>query len=575
MRFIFTFIISVICIQLTSAQIETISTKDTTRYTEKEAFDEEKFINASSLRLANKTKEAIPILQGLIKENKTEPAYYYELARNYYLDKNFDFALTNASKAVSLAPDNLFYSIYEAEVFEKQGNSRMAAEKFEIIVSKYPRVEEYWLKLSKLYNDSDEKDKAIEAYDRMVGIFGVKEEILYRKFQTQIEANDIQDAVKTLEQLVSQFPENLMFKNTLASVYKMDGREADSQRLYQEILATDPTNARANVAMAEGLKSEEDDAKYLISILTVIENPSINLDSKIEGFLPYINKYIDNQDSSMVKPLADIAGALVRVHPQEPKAWAVAGDIRLHLGDYTQALTAYDESLKLTQRVYAVYEQKMLLLTYLKKYDALADFANMALDIYPNQLNNFINLAYAELKMGHPEKAISALSTAEPMTTKNHLQAAVINALLGISYTALNDKSNAETFLQKADLLSKGNVNSMGQVAGMLAEFGIRLDLAKIKIEAVNSKENKDPFTAATASLIDFKEKNFISALKWINASISYGGLKYPAIAEQAGDVYFMSKNVSKAIEYWTLAKSMGVISPQLDKKLSSKTYTP
>lgn len=161
-----------------SAQIETISTKDTTRYSEKQAMEEEKFIAATAFRLANKTKEAIPLLQELIKNNKTEPTFYYELARTYYLDKQYDDALTNASKSVSLDPANLYYAIFEAEILEKQGNAEMAASKYETIISKHPRVEEYWLKMAKLYNAAAMPVKSIETFERMGNTFGFSEEIL-------------------------------------------------------------------------------------------------------------------------------------------------------------------------------------------------------------------------------------------------------------------------------------------------------------------------------------------------------------------------------------------------------------
>ena len=212
--------------------------------------EEEKFIAATAFRLANKTKEAIPLLQELIKNNKTEPTFYYELARTYYLDKQYDDALTNASKSVSLDPANLYYAIFEAEILEKQGNAEMAASKYETIISKHPRVEEYWLKMAKLYNAAAMPVKSIETFERMGNTFGFSEEILFRKFRAQSEAGDLNAAVLTLEQLVKSFPDNLQAKNTLASIYKSDGREEDAKELYSEVLQSDPTNANANIALA-------------------------------------------------------------------------------------------------------------------------------------------------------------------------------------------------------------------------------------------------------------------------------------------------------------------------------------
>jgi Flp pilus assembly protein TadD len=93
-----------------SAQIETISTKDTTTYSEQEVKGEERLINAISLRLTGKSKDAIPILKGLIKENKSE-SVYYELARALFVEKDYDNAQLNAKKATILDKENLFINI--------------------------------------------------------------------------------------------------------------------------------------------------------------------------------------------------------------------------------------------------------------------------------------------------------------------------------------------------------------------------------------------------------------------------------------------------------------------------------
>lgn len=554
-------------------QIETISTKDTTTYSEKEALDEEKFVQATTLRLAGKTKEAIPILQGLIKANKSEPAYYYELARTQFLDKDYDNALINAGKAVSQDKDNLFYAIFEAQIYEKQGNAEMAAVKYEAIVTKHPRVEEYYIKLARLYGDAGTPEKSIDVMDRMMAVLGESEEALFRKFQVQLESDRVEDALTTLQYLVRMAPGNTFYKERLAGAYARQGKKDEAAVLYREILAIDPTNARANMALAEDQPQGTTEGKKLSSIMAFIENDQVPIDQKISEVLGFVNKYIQDQDTSLAGPLGEIAAAFVRTHPGEAKAWALAGDIRLHIGDYQAALSSYDEALKLTKKVYAVYEQKMLILTYLKRYEELTAFANEALDLYPNQLNNYISLAYGQLKTGQAEEALSTLSTAGLMASDNHPQSALIATMSAIACSALNQRDNADKYFTKADQMSKGNITAMSQMAGMLAEFGVRLDMARTKIEAATVRDSNDPFSAATASLIDFKEKNYNSALKWMETSIRNDGLKYPSIAEQAGDIYFMIKNQAKAVEYWTLAKKMGVSSSVLDKKITSRAY--
>ncbi len=113
----------------------------------------------------------------------------------------------------------------------------------------------------------------------------------------------------------------------------------------------------------------------------------------------------------------------------------------------------------------------------------------------------------------------------------------------------------------------------MMQVATVLGDFDIRPDIAKSKIADTSLQDVTDPFQLATVAMVYFRTKDYTSALKWIEKAIARGGLKYPSITEQAGDILYMAKKAEQAIEYWKQAKKMGVSSSVLDRKISNRTY--
>jgi tetratricopeptide (TPR) repeat protein len=556
-----------------SAQIETISTKDTTTYSEQEVKGEERLINAISLRLTGKSKDAIPILKGLIKENKSESVYYYELARALFVEKDYDNAQLNAKKATILDKENLFYPIFEAQIYETQKNPLMASEIYEQIIANHPRVEEYYIKLSRLYSDAGMPDKSIETIDRMMSQFGESEESLFRKFQIQLNAEKTEDALSTLRHLVTIAPDNLFYKERLAGAYQYMGRKNDALNLYKEILAIDPNNARANVAMTELNSPQSPEGLKLTSIIGLVSSNNVSIDQKVNEIIPFLDKYIQLGDTSLITPLNKISEILVSTHPNEAKAWALSGDIRLHLGNYPQALQAYNHSIELNKTVYSIYDQKLLILNYLKKFDEMKIFANQTLDIFPNKLNVYINLAYAQIKTDEISNALSTLQNAELMASDSQPQAAIIAVLFTIAHSIAKNKEESEKYLLKAESLSTNNTDLKSQVAGLLTEFGIKLSFARKIMDQVVIYRPNDPFVNATVATIEFKDKNYTSALKWVEEAIKDNGLRYPSIAELAGDVFFMSKNAVKALEYWNLAKEMGVQDSTLDKKIATKSY--
>lgn len=558
---------------VTPAQIETISTKDTTTYSEKQAMAEDRFVQATSLRLIGKSKEAIPILQELIKQDKSEASYYYELARSLFVEKDYDNALMNANKAVSLDKGNLFYALFEAQIYEKQSNPAIAAEKYEAIITAHPRVEEYYIKLARLYFDAGLPLKSSDALDRMMQVLGESEEGLYRRFQAEYESGNIDACITTLKRLADIAPENIYYKERLAWAYEYNGQKDAAVGIYKEILKVDPTNARANIAMAENKTPELAQGEKLSSIMGFVKNPDIPLDRKVNEIIHFLDLYIQSRDTGLVSPLDSVATHLPTLYSGDPKAWALSGDIKLHIGQYLSALVFYDNALAMTKKVYAIFDQKMLILKYLKRYNELRITAETALDVFPNQIGAYINLAYAQVKLGKAQEAIFTLSTAELMIRDTDPHASLIAALMAVAYHDVADKVKEDLYIEKADRLSKNGPQAMMQVATVLGDFDIRPDIAKSKIADTSLQDVTDPFQLATVAMVYFRTKDYTSALKWIEKAIARGGLEYPSITEQAGDILYMAKKAEQAIEYWKQAKKMGVSSSVLDRKISNRTY--
>jgi hypothetical protein len=76
----------------------------------------------------------------------------------------------------------------------------------------------------------------------------------------------------------------------------------------------------------------------LTSIIGLVSSNNVSIDQKVNEIIPFLDKYIQLGDTSLITPLNKISEILVSTHPNEAKAWALSGDIRLHLGDYPQAL---------------------------------------------------------------------------------------------------------------------------------------------------------------------------------------------------------------------------------------------
>jgi tetratricopeptide (TPR) repeat protein len=70
-----------------------------------------------------------------------------------------------------------------------------------------------------------------------------------------------------------------------------------------------------------------------------------------------------------------------------------------------------------------------------------------------------------------------------------------------------------------------------------------------------------------------FKQKKYSEAKIWAEKSITNGGSVNSTILEHYGDILFKNGEVTKALEYWQKAKSLGSESLLLERKINDKVY--
>lgn len=102
-------------------------------------------------------------------------------------------------------------------------------------------------------------------------VLGESEEGLYRRFQAEYESGNINACITTLKRLAEIAPDNIYYKERLAWAYEYNGQKDAAVGIYKEILKVDPTNARANIAMAENKTPELAQGEKLSSIMGFVK----------------------------------------------------------------------------------------------------------------------------------------------------------------------------------------------------------------------------------------------------------------------------------------------------------------
>ena len=128
-------------------------------------------------------------------------------------------------------------------------------------------------------------------------------------------------------------------------------------------------------------------------LLALLGRSDVDIDLKIGKILPMVQDIARSQDQGKVGRAVQMARELQRVHPDEAKAAALLADIYFQSGQLNEAADAYIATLKLEDNLYAVWEQLLGTLYMANRTVELREYAEEALDLYPNRPGIYVHYA--------------------------------------------------------------------------------------------------------------------------------------------------------------------------------------
>ena len=540
------------------------------RYTESDVNLEKVFIEANRERLLENYDNAEALYKEVLKRDRDNDAAAYELARIYDLKTEEDKAIKSIKTAIELAPNNLWYKKFLADVYQKIGRHKEAADVYETLVELEPFKQEYYFKWAYFLVRAGEIDKAVKVYDELEKKVGINEDIARRKHSLYLGSGNSKKAAKELERLVETFPNSVSYRHLLADFYEQVGEKEKAKAVYREILSIDPDNAKASLALA-GNSKNRDELKYLESLKPIFSQEGVDLDLKISRLFPFISKVADTQDKELATAALELTRILENVHSEEAKVFSAAGDLLYHSNQLEPAYEKYKQTLALDETVFSVWENLLYIQLELENYKALKKDSEAAMDIFPNKAIVYYLNGLALNELDEQEDAQDMLEQALMMSGNNGRLKFDIQTRLGLVLNAQKRYKEADAAFDAAMQLNGDSPELLNNYSFVLAERGEDLAKAKEMIEKANKLLPGVPDYEDTYGWVLYKMRNFEDAQKWLEKAIKSSKESDPEILEHYGDVLYQLGDVDQAIQYWTKSQSKGNKSTLIEKKIADR----
>ena len=278
-------------------------------------------IEAKKEAITGNVKGAEEMLRRYVGNYPDDPVGYFELARIESVQKNLEEAVRHGREATRLDPDNKWYALFLAELFQGTANFKEAIEIYRDVVEKEPDNLDYLYQLAALYLQVEKFGDAIRVYDRIEEKAGVSEDISIQKEKIYLHQDDLAGAEKEIRNLIVAFPAESRYQSILAEFYMANNMPAKAMEVYKTIARMDPENAYIHMSMADYYRKAGNKEKAYEELKLGFANPNLDVDTKVNILLSFYNVNQIYNDLSAIPRGNEfvIGGQVVGVRPTVTK----------------------------------------------------------------------------------------------------------------------------------------------------------------------------------------------------------------------------------------------------------------
>ncbi|MBL7828560.1 MAG: tetratricopeptide repeat protein [Saprospiraceae bacterium] len=420
---------------------------------EAEVKRQSQFLDAEKERLLAHWDKAISGYKAIVFEYPDNDAAWYGLARSYAASNDWVNAFDAMNKAVEKSPENHWYLIYQAELYEKNGRNKDALETYETLVKRAPQTPEFYEKLAYLALLNEDPKRALKALEKLEQLQGINEKTTAQKHLIFVGMGENKKAAEEYRKLANAHPNEEKYLYQLADFYERINDKNASKKVWAEVLQKFPDDPLARLALAE--QSSGSEVQYLASVKPLFEDPKVSIDSKVKELAPFLQKLESGTDAALTQTMIELGGILQKTHPDEAKAWSLSGDILYLAGRNAEALERYKQCIKLNAGVFSVWNNTLSILQDQKNYQEMQSVAEKAIDVFPNQPQAYLFYGIASNALRQHNDALNLLNQAVLMAGNNPTLKADILDQIGEAYLGKGDKEKAKDAWKKAFDLTK------------------------------------------------------------------------------------------------------------------------
>lgn len=518
---------------------------------------------------------AFDMFSRALELNPKAAEVYYKLASYYFQLKDTITTRKYLAKAAKIDPQNDTFQERLAQVCTAQKDYDDAINAYERLYTINKTRIDVLQALLQLYAQKDNKKMMIDVLNRLELVNGTSEQLSLSKMQIYEEMGDKNKEYEELKKLVDNHPLELNYKVMLGNWFFNKGKRKEALAIYKAVLKEDPQQTAAKLSLVDYYNAIKDNNNAEALVEDILLSQKTDTDIKMAVLRQYINIYQTSniKDSKKIFHLFDKA-----LTPPQSSA-----DIYMLKAAFMDIIKMPNDSIdNIYQKVLQIEPDNVparinLIYNIWNKhhFDKVIELCKAAQLYNPTEMVFYYFQGYALYQKHQNDEALEAFKKGVTQI-KPDSKPDIVSDFYAIMGDILYEKGlTTEAFNAYDSCLSwkPDNYPALNNYAFYLSQTGKNLSKAESMSYKTIKAEPKNGIYLDTYAWILFKLKRYEEAKIYIEQAMRNYTKQDKTVLEHAGDIYSMTGNTDKAIEFWKKSLEEGNNNDILKQKLQTRKY--
>ncbi|HEY5823840.1 MAG TPA: tetratricopeptide repeat protein [Cyclobacteriaceae bacterium] len=484
-------------------------------------------------------------------------------------------ASISIDNALKLEKKNKYFYLLASNIYNNLTQFSKSAQVIETMMKELPGSEEYLYELAAVYQYDHKPEEALKVYNRAESILGINEMSSINKQRIYLEQGKVNEAIAEGEKLIDTFPDEERYVLGFAETLSQNGQAARAIPFIEKYLQGHPEAGSAKMLLAGLYRDTKQEEKARQYILSVFDDPSVDVSSKVLMLGSYSTQLTDQVNKKVNDPSLEaftftLFEKLKKTHPNDPNVHLIGGDLYLTLKKNPEAQEEYLKSIRLGTSSFEAWQNLLYLESEANQLDSLIVHSEEGLESFPNQGVLYYFNGYAHLRKKHYREAVTAFEQAKKMSASNPGLAQEISSMLGDAYNGTREYEKSDKAYDEALEFNPNNYFVLNNYSYYLALRNANLEKAE-KMAALLIKGNPDNTSYLdTYAWVLYMRAKYKEAKKVMEKALSQGQVSATHY-EHYGDILFQLGDIDGAVKQWQKAKSMSGDNELIDKKIANR----